>query len=150
MAQFSKLSCSTLLVASGDTICRLNIVPQWGLLSLKRERTDPFLRKKEIFLCAGWRFLLGKNLKMILSRNSLQNKLCFTSIFLCKLRLNHFVLHFLAHESEKGRGGLFFFFLLHWASNISPKQGLFQVAWDQNELISKPAERDLWWEFVEG
>lgn len=26
----------------------------------------------------------------------------------------------------------------------------FQVMWDQNELISKPAERDLWWQFVEG
>lgn len=33
---------------------------------------------------------------------------------------------------------------------ISPKmQGSFQVAWDQNEVISKPVQCDLRCEFVE-
>ncbi len=45
---------------------------------------------------------------------------------------------FLVHEREDGRCGSF-----HRASDLPPKQGLLQVAWDHNELISKPAERDL-------
>lgn len=54
---------------------------------------------------------------------------------------------FLIHEREEGRCESFHYCPI--PPPLSPKQGLFQVAWEQNVLISKPAECDLWFEFLE-
>lgn len=80
--------------------------------------------------------------KKLVGRNSHQKKLCLTSIFFADD--DSLVLSFISRPWKESKGGVGLFTR---ESNLpplpAPKQGLFQVAWDQNELISKPAERDL-------
>lgn len=111
--------------------------PSVRLLSFKGDRTDPVWEiKGNIPLCSAVLPPPGKIKRMSVETHI---KINFASHpFSLQVMTYSCCPSFLVHEREEGRCGSF-----HRVSNLPPKQGLFQVAWDQIELISKPAERDL-------